>query len=237
MTLIKLDSSATNGTPQNFTTTFSNFVLEENGDYEIAMISLSMNYSYPNVSSSNGNNTVEYSPNSGTNFYTVTIPDGNWSVTSLNDYIQGQMKSNGHSSVVNGVDVFDITISPNFNTGLVDIVLSNNFQLRFTSSTFHNLLGFNAVTLTNASNRGGGLLVNKNEDYRFLIKYFGGSGRRRVSEIGFFNFKSAQSFLSSLELLSGLGANHDQAGPTTKCTGRGKDALSGTDNISTESLN
>ena len=62
------------------------------------------------------------------------------------------MKSNGHSSVVNGVDVFDITISPNFNTGLVDIVLSNNFQLRFTSSTFHNLLGFNAVTLTNASN-------------------------------------------------------------------------------------
>ena len=45
MTLIKLDSSATNGTPQNFTTTFSNFVLEENVDFEIAMISLSMNYS------------------------------------------------------------------------------------------------------------------------------------------------------------------------------------------------
>ena len=111
MTLIKLDSSATNGTPQNFTTTFSNFVLEENVDFEIAMISLSMNYSYPNVSSSNGNNTVEYSPNGGTNFYTVTIPDGNWSVTSLNDYIQGQQKSNGHSSIVNGVDVFDITIS------------------------------------------------------------------------------------------------------------------------------
>ena len=76
MTLIKLDSSATNGTPQNFTTTFSNFVLEENVDFEIAMISLSMNYSYPNVSSTNGNNTVEYSPNGGTNFYTVTIPDG-----------------------------------------------------------------------------------------------------------------------------------------------------------------
>ena len=34
----------------------------------------------------------------------------------------------------------------------MDIFLSNNFQLRFTSSTFHNLLGYNAVTLTNASN-------------------------------------------------------------------------------------
>ena len=89
MTLIKLDSSATNGKPENFTTTFSNFLLEKNVDYEVGLISLSMNYSYPNVSSTNGNNTVEYSPNNGTNFYTVTIPDGNWSVTSLNDYING----------------------------------------------------------------------------------------------------------------------------------------------------
>ena len=92
-------------------------------------------------------------------------------------------------------------------------------------------------TLTNASSRGGVLLVSKNEDYRFVIKHFGGSGQRKMSEIGFFNFKSAQSFLSSLELLSGLSANHDQAGPTTTCTARGKDSFSGTDSISTESLN
>jgi len=92
-------------------------------------------------------------------------------------------------------------------------------------------------TLTNATNRGGALFIGKNEDYRFLIKHFGESGQKRMSEIGFFNFKSAQSFLSSLELLSGLGANHDQAGPTTKCTARGKDAASGTDSISTQSLN
>ena len=91
-------------------------------------------------------------------------------------------------------------------------------------------------TLTNASNAGGVLLVGKNEDYRFLIKYFDGSGRRKINEIGFFNFKSAQSFLTSLELLSGLAANHDQAGPTTKCTARGKDALSGADMTSTAYL-
>ncbi len=84
-------------------------------------------------------------------------------------------------------------------------------------------------TLTNATNRGGALFVGKNEDYRFLIKSFNSEGVRKLNEIGFFNFKSAQSFLSSLELLSGLSANHDQAGPTTKCTARGKDALSGTD--------
>ena len=94
--LIKLDSSSSNGLPENFTTTFSNLMLEKNTDYEIAMISLSMNYSYPNISSTNGNNTVEYSPNGGTNYYTITIPDGNWSVDSLNTQIQGQMKTNGH---------------------------------------------------------------------------------------------------------------------------------------------
>ena len=58
MALIKLDSSATNGKPEIFTTTFSNFLLEKNVEYEVAMISLSMNYSYPNISSTNGNNTV-----------------------------------------------------------------------------------------------------------------------------------------------------------------------------------
>ena len=91
-------------------------------------------------------------------------------------------------------------------------------------------------TLTNATNAGGVLLVGKNEDYRFLIKYFDASGKRKMNEIGFFNFKSAQSFLSSLELLSGLGANHDQAGASTKCTARGKDALSGVDMTSTAYL-
>ena len=84
-------------------------------------------------------------------------------------------------------------------------------------------------TLTNATNRGGILFNSKNEDYRFLIKSFNSEGKRKFNEIGFYNFKSAQSFLSSLELLSGLSANHDQSGPTTKCTATGKDKLSGSD--------
>ncbi len=84
-------------------------------------------------------------------------------------------------------------------------------------------------TLTNATNRGGLLFNNKNEDYRFLIKSFNSEGKRKFNEIGFYNFKSAQSFLSSLELLSGLSANHDQSGPTTNCILTGKDSFSGSD--------
>tara|TARA_Y100001968_G_C19307530_1_gene692387 strand:+ start:29 stop:910 length:882 start_codon:yes stop_codon:yes gene_type:complete len=88
-----------------------------------------------------------------------------------------------------------------------------------------NIIGW---SLTNATNKGGVLLISKNEDYRFLIKYFDKNGNRNITQIGFFNFKTAQNFLNTLELVSGLAPNHDQAGPTTFCTSRGKDYLSGT---------
>ncbi len=101
------------------------------------------------------------------------------------------------------------------------IVTSNGIRI-----TSDRIIGW---TLTNATNRGGILFNNKNEDYRFLIKSFNSDGKRKFNEIGFFNFKSAQSFLSSLELLSGLSPNHDQSGPTTNCNASGKDKSSGVD--------
>ena len=88
-----------------------------------------------------------------------------------------------------------------------------------------NIIGWN---FTNASNRGGVLFNSTNEDYRVSIKHFDHSGKRKLSQIGFFNFKTAQSFVSNLELISGLAPNHDQAGPTTHCTASGKDSNSGT---------
>ena len=90
-----------------------------------------------------------------------------------------------------------------------------------------------AWTMTNASSKGGVLFVSNNEDYRFLIKYFDSSGKRKIAKIGFLNFKTAQTFLSHLELVVGLAPNHDQAGATTLCNARGKDIFSGTttDNV------
>ena len=61
--LLQLDSSSSNQVSQNFTTTFNNLILDKDYDYEIALIQLSMNYSYPNVSSGNNNNTVEITDN------------------------------------------------------------------------------------------------------------------------------------------------------------------------------
>ncbi len=90
-----------------------------------------------------------------------------------------------------------------------------------------------AWTMTNATSKGGVFFVSQKEDYRFLLKYFDNSGKRQITNISFRNFKTAQTFLSHLELVAGLAPNHDQAGAATLCTARGKDMLSGTaiDNI------
>ena len=90
-----------------------------------------------------------------------------------------------------------------------------------------------AWTLTNATSKGGVFFISNDEDYRFLIKYFDTTGKRQITKIGFHNFKTAQTFLSHLELVVGLAPNHDQTGAATLCTARGKDILSGAaiDNI------
>ncbi len=90
-----------------------------------------------------------------------------------------------------------------------------------------NIIGWSFV---NDSNRGGMFFRPRNEDYRILIKYFDESGSRKLHQLGFFNFKSAQVLVSALELTSGLAPNHDQAGATTHCTAIGKDSASGTTN-------
>jgi len=87
-----------------------------------------------------------------------------------------------------------------------------------------NIIGWSFV---NDVNRGGILFNARNEDYRVLIKYFDLGGKRQLTQVGFFNFKSAQAMLSAIELTSGLAPNHDQAGATTKCTATGKDPGSG----------
>lgn len=98
---------------------------------------------------------------------------------------------------------------------------SNGIEIRT-----DNVIGWAMVNDTSKSNAV--FFKPRNEDYRFIIKYFDDSGARRVSQIGFKNFKPTQSFIAALELMTGLQPNHDQTGPTTKCTMIGKGFYSGT---------
>ena len=64
------------------------------GRDEVALKSLSIYYSWPNISSAKGNNTFSYIWNGVT--FPVVIADGIWSFADLNSYLQQVMAVNGH---------------------------------------------------------------------------------------------------------------------------------------------
>jgi hypothetical protein len=64
------------------------------GRDEVALKSLTMYYSWPNISAAKGNNTFSYSWNGVT--YPVVIDTGIWSFADINSYFQQVMEKNGH---------------------------------------------------------------------------------------------------------------------------------------------
>jgi len=68
----------------------------EKGD-KIALDSLSMYYSWPSITSTNGNNTFQYVwPFNSSTTTTVTVPDGFYTIEDLNAYLQYIMIANKH---------------------------------------------------------------------------------------------------------------------------------------------
>jgi hypothetical protein len=146
--LINLESSSTSQTTHNFVVNFNSFELDPESNYEIGLIQASIWYSWYNISSSFTNNQLRYSPNNGANFYNVVFDDGIYSVSAINQKLQSVMKANGHYSVVSGIDTFNITITPNYTSGKVNVEVSNNYQLDFTTSTLRDLLGFTSIVVS-----------------------------------------------------------------------------------------
>ena len=70
---------------------------DKNTDYYVALDFIKMAYSWYNVSSEYNNNTLKYSQDSGKNWYTITLPNGNFSYEELDSFIQSEIESNGHT--------------------------------------------------------------------------------------------------------------------------------------------
>ena len=113
-------------------------LLDNNQKHEIALDQISMTYSWHNVTTNYGNNTIKYSHDGGSTWTTVTFPNGMYSYQDLNDYIHQIMKRNGH---VKG-DQYDINIIFILTTYKVIIELSNKYQIDFRNTKFGELLGF-----------------------------------------------------------------------------------------------
>jgi hypothetical protein len=85
----------------------------EKGD-KIALDSLSMYYSWPSITSANGNNTFTYTWPGVASPVTVTLPDGFYTIDDLNAYLQYIMVSNTHYMLTSSGDyVYFLNFSTN----------------------------------------------------------------------------------------------------------------------------
>ena len=110
--------------------------LDKNKDYEIALINLKTYYSFPNIDISN--NCFTYSPNLNTLWFDIIIPEGRYHVEDINEFIQREMRQNGH--YYKGNDKVNIEISANTNTLKSEMILKNNYEVDFSQGKFINSL-------------------------------------------------------------------------------------------------
>jgi hypothetical protein len=160
---ITSDDKKPNDTTDNFTIDFQPPIYIPN-NWAIALESLSIWYSWYNISTDYNNTTFRYY--NGVTWKNITITGGLYTIDDLNSFLQTTMKSNGDSGVDgSGNDVFYITLTPNYNTFKLLINVSNSYQVDLTVGTLYQLLGFtpivvsstqygvNNVNITNGVNR------------------------------------------------------------------------------------
>lgn len=155
------DDKKPNEQTDNFSINFSP-PIPLSSNWEIALESCSIWYSWYNISSDYNNNTFRY--NNGSVWKNIAITNGLYTIDDLNGFIKSAMKSNGDYTA-GSPDVFYIDITPNYNTFKLRITLSNSYQVDLTVGTLYQLFGFdpiivsttqegtNNVNITNGVNR------------------------------------------------------------------------------------
>ena len=104
---------------------------------EVALYSISMFNSNPNISATLNNQTLKYSKDSGVTYTTITIPQGSYGIDALSTQINALIVATG--GVANNV-----VLSGNYATLKVDITLSATYRLDFSVGNLYRLLGWNA---------------------------------------------------------------------------------------------
>lgn len=86
-------------------------------DKFIAVSSISMYYSWFNITSIYLNNTFSYTWTAGstTTTYTITIPDGLWDISAINNYIQYTCITNGTYWTISGTNYYPFELLVNAN--------------------------------------------------------------------------------------------------------------------------
>lgn len=100
------------GRTATFEAVFSEPITLQTGNV-IALTSASIPYSWYNISASANNNTFRFKWPAAADYATITIPDGNYSLQSLNEYIQFYCINNGMYLINGSSNVYYINLSYN----------------------------------------------------------------------------------------------------------------------------
>ena len=133
----------------DFTTTFNEPIkLSYDMKHELAVMTISMTYSWYNIRQSYGNNQIKYSPKNGTTWKTITFVDGMYNYDDIDEYIKKAMKDNGDlfkkAADNNGTDEYGINMYFVLSTYRVLIELKGDFQLDLRNTDFRKLIGFDS---------------------------------------------------------------------------------------------
>lgn len=113
----------------------------------MALLNLETYYSFPNIDSTNNN--FKYSPDGGSNWFTVTIPEGSYEIRDIDAAIKQQMKTNGHYDSQNDNQKYYVSFTANSSTLKTILTLDNNYQVDFTlNNSLRHLFGFNSAIYT-----------------------------------------------------------------------------------------
>jgi len=137
-------------------TRFNPFIqLDKTKKYEMALVNLETDYSFPNIDISNNN--FRYSPDNDTTWFDIGITEGSYEIADINAYIQRIMKSNGHYDSFN--DKHYITISANNNTLKSIVDIGAGYKVDFTTvNTISSVLGFNREIYSEGYNESGNIV-------------------------------------------------------------------------------
>ena len=114
----------------------------------LALDRLSMTYSWYNIRSSYGNNTIKYT-HDGTTWNTITFTDGMYSYSDINDYIHQYMSQKSHHTTDSkGAMVYSINLTFILSTYRVLVSLAGDYQLDLRGTNFGDLIGFEKKLVT-----------------------------------------------------------------------------------------
>ena len=144
-----LDSSKINGAlSHDFTLPFYAPIDLHEIQHEAALVSLNLWNTWFNVTAANGNNLFRYY--NGTVWKVLTIPDGNYSLQTLEMAIHEGMKANTDVTIdgVTGVETHNINISSQIGTLKIKIEVKNSFKVDLATDNIRNLLGYDAIEVS-----------------------------------------------------------------------------------------